>query len=235
MKRTLKFNLASFVFVGAFFACPMHSQQHTIGGTLASPIVAVVGQASVVTISASIPDPAVIAGSVNLLRVDSSGNATVVGVLHDDGDKGDLIAGDGVFTYQATLNELAGGPISFQISAAFRGSLLRVRAAVSPVFVQIANAPTVALANLAGQIASGNITAALASFLDSDKANLILKTLGASSQQKLANAFAAAQLVRSSGGLRVYHLLWPGPSGNALTLEVALEPNNSGDWIIVAW
>jgi hypothetical protein len=235
MRRTQEFKFAVFAFGVAFLSTPMLGQQHTIGGTGVSPRIAVVGQPSIVTVSASISDPAVIVGGVNLLRLDSLGNATVLGTLHDDGQNGDAVAGDGVFTYQAPLNESAVGQIHFQVSAAFRGSILRVRADVPPVFVQVTNASTVAVTGLASELASGNISSALGSFLDSDKASAILNNLNAAGQQRLANAFAAAQLVSSSGDLRVYHLPWTAPNGNVLTLEVALEPNSNGDWVIVSW
>ena len=183
----------------------------------------------------SIPDPAVIAGGANLLRLDSSGNATIVGVLHDDGKNGDAVAGDGVFTYQVTLNESSIGQINFQVSAAFRGSLRRVRADVEPVFVQAPNASTVAIAGLAAELASGNISAALLRFLDSDRASAALSNLTTAGQQRLANAFAAAQLVSSNGDQRVYQLPWIAPNGTILGLEVALQPNSDGNWVIVSW
>jgi hypothetical protein len=205
------------------------------GGAAVSPKIAFVAQPSIVTVSASITDPTVIAGSVNLLRIDSFGNATVLGTMHDDGQNGDLVAGDGVFAYQATLNESVVGQITFQVSAAFRGSLLRVRADVPPVFVQTTNASTVAVTALAAKLASGNISSALGSFLDSDKASALLNNLNATGQQRLANAFAAAQLVSSGADLRVYHLPWTAPNGNVLTLEVALGPDSNGNWVIVSW
>jgi len=211
------------------------SQQHTVGGTSVSPRTAIVGQPSIATVSVSIPDPAVIAGGANLLRLDSSGNATIVGVLHDDGKNGDAVAGDGVFTYQVTLNESSIGQINFQVSAAFRGSLRRVRADVEPVFVQAPNASTVAIAGLAAELASGNISAALLRFLDSDRASAALSNLTTAGQQRLANAFAAAQLVSSNGDQRVYQLPWIAPNGTILGLEVALQPNSDGNWVIVSW
>jgi len=235
MRRMPDFKFGVFALVVASSVTPIFGQEHAIGGTLASPTTAVVEQTSVVTVSASITDPAVIAGSINLLRLDSAGNPTVVGILHDDGTAGDAVAGDGVFTYQATLNESAVGQIHFQVSAAFKESLLRVRADVPSVFVQVANASTVALSGLAAELASGNISAALVRFLDSDKATAILNNLNVAGRQQLANAFAAAQLVSSSGDLRVYHVPWTAPNGILLTLEVALEPNSNGEWVIVSW
>ncbi len=207
----------------------------TLGATFVSPRTLAVGQASLITVSVSIPDPTVIAGSVDLLRLDSAGNTTVVGILHDDGNNGDILAGDGIFTYQATLNESAVGQIHFQVSATFQGSLLPVLADVLPVFVQPSNAPSAAVSDLSAELASGNINAALLRFLESDKANAVLKNLSTAGQQRLANAFAGAQLMSSVPDLRVYHAPLTAPNGHILSLEFTLGPNNNGDWVVIAW
>ena len=216
-------------------AVPSFGQQHTVGGTVVSPRTVVIGQPSVVTVAVSIPDPTVITGSVNLLRLDSIGNATIVGTFHDDGKDGDVAAGDGVFTYQATLSESAVGQIHFQVSAAFRGLLQRIRADVLPVFVQVPNAPGIALSGLSAELASGNITGALLRFLDSAKATAVLTGSSAATQQQLASAFSSAQLVTSSADLRVYSAPWIGPSGQVLSLEFSLGPDKNGNWVVVAW
>jgi flagellar hook assembly protein FlgD len=71
-------------------------------------------------------DPALIAGSVNLIRVSPTGQSlAVLGVMRDDGMAGDVVAGDGVLTLQLTVTE-AVGDLRLRVSAAFRGVLRRV-------------------------------------------------------------------------------------------------------------
>ncbi len=71
-------------------------------------------------------DPALIAGGVNLLRVDTAA-PSVLGVMHDDGINGDAAAGDGLYTLTFNTTAALVGQIQLQASAAFRGVLLRVR------------------------------------------------------------------------------------------------------------
>jgi hypothetical protein len=46
--------------------------------------------------------------------------------MHDDGQNGDAVAGDGIYTLRVPFNEAAIGQIQIQVSAAFRGVLRRV-------------------------------------------------------------------------------------------------------------
>jgi hypothetical protein len=81
---------------------------------------------TLVTLSARIDHPALIAGSVNLIRVDASGLPVVVGQFHDDGKNGDGVAGDHTYTIQVTLNERSAGQVRFQVSGAFHGLVKRL-------------------------------------------------------------------------------------------------------------
>lgn len=84
-----------------------------------------------ITIEASIVDSAVISSSVFLLRANELGTAfNQVAVMKDDGSSGDAKANDRVFTSRLTLNEATPGVIRFQVSAAFRGVLQRIRSDV---------------------------------------------------------------------------------------------------------
>jgi hypothetical protein len=79
-----------------------------------------------VTFTVTITDPSLITASVNLQQLDASGlNYSVVGTMYDDGTHGDVTAGDGTFTLQLNLTETAPYPLTYRVSAAFKGSLTR--------------------------------------------------------------------------------------------------------------
>jgi hypothetical protein len=109
----------------------------SLGVVQATPTIVARNTQTMVTVTASITDPSLIPGSVNLLRLDASGSAVAtLGTLRDDGTSGDLIAGDKIYTGQAILNEATSGQIRLQISAAFRGMLARVKSSPVPITVQ---------------------------------------------------------------------------------------------------
>ena len=209
--------------------------QHTLGGTYVSPRLAVVGQPTQIRFQVSIPDSALIPGSVNLLRLTSYGSPTIIGTFHDDGLNGDSFAGDGVFTWQGTLTESTVGQVGFQVSAAFRGVLQRVRSDFMPLTVQAPDAPAAALGALAATLAAGNIATALSYFEDSDGANSILNHLDQTGLLRLSAAFAAAHLVAAPGDLRLYASPWTAANGHSLNLEFTLGLDVRGHWVIVTW
>jgi hypothetical protein len=103
-----------------------------VGPVAATPRTAVVGQSSVVTVTALIQDPTLIPTSVNLQRIDAAGKILgIVGTLNDAGLNGDAVAGDKVFTIRWSVQPTAIGQLRYQVSAGFRGLLRRV--ASSPV------------------------------------------------------------------------------------------------------
>ncbi|MGI8743071.1 MAG: choice-of-anchor X domain-containing protein [Bryobacteraceae bacterium] len=107
----------------------------SVGTTKVTPTSIPAGTATVITVTSLITDPSLIATSVNLQRLDASGAATVLGVLHDDGLNGDAVANDHIYTLQLTLTEPITGPISFRVSAAFKGLLARLFSSVFTVTV----------------------------------------------------------------------------------------------------
>jgi hypothetical protein len=99
----------------------------TIDTPSATPSSILINTATVVTVSVVIDDPALVPGSVSLLRQRAAGTQpSSLGQLHDDGKNGDAVAGDHIYTIQVTLNEPSAAPIQMQVSAAFRGALRRV-------------------------------------------------------------------------------------------------------------
>ena len=106
----------------------------SIGTPTELPSVISVSQASTVTITVPIPDPLLIPGSVNVLRLGlANTQPTILGTMHDDGKNGDAVAGDGIYTLRFSLTEASPGQIRLQISAAFRGVLQRVTTAPAVV------------------------------------------------------------------------------------------------------
>jgi hypothetical protein len=103
----------------------------TVGAPTTTTAYIVVQTPTTVTVTAQI-SPVPLAGSVNLLRLPATGTqATILGVMHDDGKNGDAVAGDGIYTLQVPFNEPIAGQIQLQVSAAFQGILKRSTSAIS--------------------------------------------------------------------------------------------------------
>lgn len=109
---------------------------------VATPSVFAVNTLTQVTVSALINDPTVIPGGVNLLRIDSTGKAVIIGILQDNGTGGDQVAGDHVYTLQIPFHEVATGQIVLKASVAFKGLLQRVQSA--PITLRVSAQPPVA-------------------------------------------------------------------------------------------
>jgi RHS repeat-associated protein len=77
-------------------------------------------------------DPALIAGGVNLLRVDGA-VPTILGVMHDDGLNGDTVAGDGIYTLVFTATSASIGQMQIQVAAAFRGLVRRLKSTAGAI------------------------------------------------------------------------------------------------------
>ena len=97
----------------------------TIGPVSAIPTLITVNTPTPMLVSTQITDSRLIIESVNLLRINPSGNPTVLGVMKDDGKNGDSAAGDKTFSLRVNLSEATPGQIGLQVSAAFRGILRR--------------------------------------------------------------------------------------------------------------
>ena len=109
---------------------------------MASPAAIQVNTNTPVVISALIlPKNTVIPASVNVLRVSSSGQVTIVGTLNDNGANGDQLAGDGIFTGTVVFSASAVGSINLQVSAAFQGQLRRILSPQVSIEVASVNTP----------------------------------------------------------------------------------------------
>ncbi len=97
----------------------------TIGAAAASPTSVTVGVATPVKFTAVITDTSVIASTVNLQQVSTSGQSSVVGTMYDDGTHGDATAGDGTYTLQISIFQQTPGTLTYRATAGFQGSLTR--------------------------------------------------------------------------------------------------------------
>lgn len=136
----LYFLLVHILFLQTALATPVvQSPSATVNSIPVHQPTPVVVQALILT---SAGDPALIAGSVNLLRLDAAGKSAVLGVMRDDGLNGDQAAGDNIFSLQVSFNEKAAGTVRLQASAAFKGQLKRVTSAVTEIPVVAADPRT---------------------------------------------------------------------------------------------
>jgi hypothetical protein len=222
--------LLSVVF--SLFSIPLHAAP-SMGLARATPMTAIVGTPTQITVTAFISDPSLIPTSVNLLQVNSDGTTTILGTLHDDGLNGDAFAGDSVFTFVTTMNASTVSQIRLQVSAAFKGVLQRVKSPTFSVFIQDANAPFRVLADVAQNLAAGNTAAALNHFVPSNKATS-LTTLNQQGLDALTSIFSSAVLVSSQDDLRVFESPFATPNGTT-TVEFTMIPSETGDWLINSW
>jgi RHS repeat-associated protein len=97
----------------------------SIGGMQITPSTLAPGAPTTIRVTATITDPTVIPGSVNLQRVNDAGAAVaVMGSLRDDGLNGDAVAGDQVYTLDAVFTETT--PVRLRVSAGFKGMVRRL-------------------------------------------------------------------------------------------------------------
>jgi hypothetical protein len=93
---------------------------------IATPNLITINTPASVTVTTEIVDSSVIPNGVNLLRLNTNGTWSILGVMHDDGINGDITANDKTFSLRLNLNEATAGPIQVRVSAAFKGRLQRV-------------------------------------------------------------------------------------------------------------
>ena len=99
---------------------------HSLGTPSATPAVVTVHMPTTVTVMIQISDPLVIASSVNLLRLGPPGTQpTILGVMQN--------TSAGMYSLQYVFAEPTTGQLLLQVSAAFTGSLLRVKASVPAI------------------------------------------------------------------------------------------------------
>jgi hypothetical protein len=116
------------------------AQASSTVATLAASAVLADGSYQVTATTQFTGSPALIAGGLNLLRVDGAAPA-ILGVMHDDGLNGDAVAGDGIYTYQFTATSVS--QMQLEASAALRAEIHRVKSPAGPVPIVVPTLLTV--------------------------------------------------------------------------------------------
>lgn len=97
-----------------------------VGTPIAAPTIIFVNSSTPVMVTTQITDTTLIPGSVNLLRIGTTGTQPIIlGVMQN--------VGNGMYSLQPAFNETTTGQIQLQVSAAFRGRLRRVTSQVIQV------------------------------------------------------------------------------------------------------
>jgi hypothetical protein len=95
------------------------------GVAVVSPSQIVVNEPSNVLVTIKITDTRLVAGSVNLQRIDAAGKATVIGTLNDAGTNGDAIANDKIVSILQRFQVATTTPVRLRVSWALKGVLQR--------------------------------------------------------------------------------------------------------------
>ena len=113
----------------------------TIGAVNISPAATLAGVAVISTVTARIDNPGVLPGSVLLQKLDAAGAVlSSLGLLHDDGQNGDAVAGDKTFSLRTTVLENNPGTVRYRVAANFTGHAPTVYSA--PLSVTITGTAT---------------------------------------------------------------------------------------------
>lgn len=218
------YGLASVI---GLFAFHLHAAP-ALGVVSATPMTAVIGTSTQVTVTASITDTLLIPGSVNLLQLNPDGSVTILGALHDDGLNGDAFGGDKLFTLVIDMNMASAGEVELQVSAAFKGVLQRVKSPAMSLFFQAADAPQQAIKTIAQLLAAGNMSSAFNYVITPKSA---LNTLNQAALNALAAMLDNAVLVSSQNDLRLFQA--PAPDGTMAAFTMI--PGPGGQWLINSW
>src|SRR2546422_915622 len=122
MQTMLRVPIAGLILVIATLTpSPSVADSSPVGVPSVAPAAVTEGIRTDVIISVAIDDRRLVPGSVNVERLDRNEEAVgAVAKLHDNGQHGDLIAGDGIFTARLRFLEHKTGTLKLRISAAFR-------------------------------------------------------------------------------------------------------------------
>ena len=139
MKKLAKvfrsFSLA-LIIIGTVLCLPTFAVQQ-INGVSITPDLIFTDKPYEVTVKASVVyDPDLITTSVNLVRVDDSGNAIgVLTRLYDDGTNGDEKAGDNIFTTVIVISNSNPATLKYKVSVAYKRTLKRLLSGILTIQV----------------------------------------------------------------------------------------------------
>ena len=113
-----------------------------LGNIIAQPSSLPGGMTTSVVVTVPITGGIPLANGVNLLQLDAAGRTVrTLGIMRDDGTGGDAKQGDGVFTFVASIAPPQSGSVYLQATAAFAGTILRVRSPILTIPV-VTGSPT---------------------------------------------------------------------------------------------
>ena len=158
-RKTDRVNLARGAITALLLLSSAWAWAQGVASPLLAPAAVAQGVATTVTVRALVSAVNVIPGSVNVQRVEPGGQATVLGLLNDSGNAGDLKAGDCIYSGQVVISQAIEGTVGLRVSFATRGSLRRTLSPVAALAVVPADAPLTvappALASITTEPGSG--------------------------------------------------------------------------------
>jgi hypothetical protein len=156
--------------------------------------------------------------------------------MRDDGQGGDAIAGDGIFTALETITPGVAGPVSFRASARYRDLGAR---SYSDTVILTASAPLTADQTLQGIATAFNnwdLATASAGFAPTLASQLGIRDLSRANASRIGSCMAGAKLSRDGSAFRAYACDYIGADGKVtLNREFSLALQDDGRWLVVAW
>jgi hypothetical protein len=107
-----------------------------------------------------------------------------------------------------------------------------------PVTVHIRLSPTTpesVLRQLAFDLQTSNIDAALQRFISTSSNHDTLAGLNSDQRARFATALSNARLLESTDDLSIYSIPWIEEDGSTIDLEITLTKTDQGEWVIISW
>jgi hypothetical protein len=196
-----------------------------------------INQPATISVTAQVGgDSTLIPNSVILTRVNDQGMLVAnLGRMYDDGTNGDATPGDNIFTAQFTLSEAQPMMVFLRASVAYRGLLRRIVSNPAIVFVRSTATAEQTLSELADNLDSGNVDAALKAFSPSLLNREAVGGLNSSQRADFASSLRSARFVEERGNVRIYRVPLIGIEGGPSETTFSLARTASGEWTVMSW
>jgi hypothetical protein len=204
-----------------------------VGAPRAEPAAIAANTSTAVLFTSAITGGIPLTGGVNLLRISPTGQAAVVAQMHDDGVNGDVLAADGLFSALLTLNE-TGGPITFKVSAAFKGQLLRVQSPVTQLGVNSQTSQETRL-TVANALANRDNSTAYRGFGERLNDIRFLDTLASSSVDALVQGLRSCSPTTTTAHYELCVASFTDLSGDSRSYQFVSVRDLFGVWRIIVW
>jgi len=123
---TIRASLAAFAVFAVVLVPFVSVAAPTVGALSANPATIAVNTPTTVVVTIPIFDTTLVANSAILQRVNPNGMVANIATMRDDGQGGDAVAGDRIFSARLVINEAQPTKIRLRVSAAFRGFARRI-------------------------------------------------------------------------------------------------------------